>query len=397
MKISTPLCCLLLLSILYSCREYPQRPEAAAATEQDSLQNGLNPENFETEINGRKTRLLSIANENGITASFTNYGQRLVSLYVPDKMGKLEDIVLGFPDLEGYRKSEEKFFGATIGQYGNRIAEGEFELDGKTYSLEKNNNGQHLHGGTDGFHNVVWDMEKTAPNQVVFSRVSPDMEEGYPGNLSVKTVYTLTEENELKIEYKATTDTKTPVNLTHHSFFNLAGAGNGDINDHILMINADSFTPVDEHLIPTGELKPVAGTPFDFTSPKAIGEDLEAKDVQLEHGKGYDHNFVLNAAPRSPTGLVLAARVVEPGSGRTLEVYTDEPGLQFYGGNFLDGSITGKEGKTYGHRGSFCLETQHFPDSPNQPEFPEVLLEPGEEYSSTCIYKFGVQTQEPGE
>ena len=383
--------CLLLTFGFNSCKENTGGSEKnTKELTEDGLRSGLDPQNFASEIEGKKTRLVSITNKNGLHASFTNFGQRLVALHIPDKNGTMEDVVLGFSDLEGYRTSEEKYFGATIGRYGNRISNGEFSLDGTTYSLEKNNNGQHLHGGTDGFHNVVWDMEKTAPNQLVFSRVSPHMEEGYPGNLSVKTIYTLTDENELKIEYHATTDAKTVVNLTHHSFFNLAGAGNGSINDHILMINAGRYTPVDRNLIPTGELEPVTGTAFDFSKPKAIGQDLEMGDLQLEHGMGYDHNFVLNEEPRSPEGFVLAARVMEPKSGRTLEVYTSEPGIQFYGGNFLDGKIIGKGGKAYAHRGSFCLETQHFPDSPNQANFPNVVLNPGEEYTSTCIYKFEV-------
>ncbi len=393
MKFLSLFCLVLSLSVL-SCKENNRTTERHYEIHmEDSLVSGLDPADFASEINGMKTSFVSIANKKGITASFTNFGQRLVALRVPDRNGELEDVVLGFSSLEGYKDSAEPFFGATIGRYGNRIANGEFDLDGTTYTLEKNNNGQHLHGGGEGFHNLVWDMKKTAPNQLVFSRISPHMEEGYPGNLSVQTIYTLTEDNELKIEYKATTDAKTVINLTHHSFFNLAGAGNGNINQHVLTINADSFTPVDQNLIPTGEIKSVAGTAFDFTTPKPIGQDLKADDPQLKHGMGYDHNFVLNQQPEAPEGLVLAAKVVEPESGRTMEVYTNEPGLQFYGGNFLDGKIIGKEGKAYVHRGSFCLETQHFPDSPNQPGFPDVTLEPGEEYSSICIYKFGITSE----
>lgn len=383
---------ILLLNLLASCKgdKEPriENPIEKIETESPKL---IDASDFEEEINGAKTGLYTIRNQNGLRATFTNYGQRLVSLYVPGRSGEMEDVVLGFSSLERYRSAKEKYFGATIGRYGNRISRGRFSLGGKIYQLETNNGENHLHGGTGGFHNVVWKAEQNARNQLVFSRTSPHMEEGYPGNLKVKVVYTLTDQNELKINYEAESDRNTIVNLTHHSFFNLAGAGDGQINDHILMINGDHYTPVDAGLIPTGEINPVVGTPFDFTKPKAIGQDLESEHQQLRYGQGYDHNWVLNLEPKNQDGLVLAARVVEPISGRTMEVYTNEPGLQFYGGNFLDGKTVGKGGEIYSYRGAFCLETQHFPDSPNQPSFPEVTLDAGEVYKSTCVYKFGVE------
>ncbi|WP_244526863.1 aldose epimerase family protein [Pseudozobellia thermophila] len=357
--------------------------------QESKLSKHINVKNFETVIDGDSVNLYTLKNKNGIEVALTNYGQRLISLHVPDKNGNFEDIVLGFPDLKNYL-AKKNYYGATIGRYGNRIAKGKFTIDGKEYDLAINNNENHLHGGIKGFESVVWNVDRANDREIVFSRTSPDMEEGYPGNLNVTVTYTLTDDNELKINYRASTDKPTYVNLTHHSFFNLKGEGNGTVNDHVLMLNADSYTPVDSGLIPTGEIARVAGTPFDFTHPKAIGKDLNVEDEQLKYGNGYDHNFVLNKTPLNEDGLVLAARVVEPSSGRTLEVFTDEPGVQFYGGNFLTGADIGKSGKPYVFRGSFCLETQHFPDSPNQPDFPSTRLDPGETYSSNCVYKFGV-------
>lgn len=349
----------------------------------------MNSDAFETETGGMETKLFTITNGSGIEATFSNYGQRLISLYVPDRKGKKEDVVLGFDSLDEYRNSKERYFGATIGRYANRIAEGRFSLEGQEYVVEKNNGENHLHGGSGGFHDVIWKGKKIGSDELVFSRTSPHMEEGYPGNLEVRVTYTLDQDNGLRIRYRATTDQKTVVNLTHHSFFNLSGAGEGDINQHILMINADEFTPVDEQLIPTGEFRGVGGTPFDFRNPKPIGKDLSAGYRQLDLAKGYDHNFILKKEPRKENGLTLAARVAEPESGRTMELYTNEPGMQFYGGNFLDGEILGKRNKIYPYRGAFCLETQHFPDSPNRSTFPAVTLGPGEIYKSDCVYKFG--------
>ena len=364
--------------------------ETPTLTDESKLSDHLNVKNFETVIDGDSVKLYTLKNKNGIEVTITNYGQRLISLHVPDKNGNFEDVVLGFPDLKNYM-AKKNYYGATIGRYGNRIAKGQFEIDGKSYDLAINNNENHLHGGIKGFESVVWGVGAVNDNEIVFSRTSPHMEEGYPGKLEVKVTYTLTDSNELKINYTANTDKPTYVNLTHHSFFNLKGEGEGTVNDHILMLNADSFTPVNSGLIPTGEIKKVVGTPFDFTKPKSIGEDLEIENEQLKYASGYDHNFVLNENPKNKEGLVMAARIVEPTSGRTMEVYTDEPGMQFYGGNFLTGADIGKSGKPYVFRGSFCLETQHYPDSPNQPNFPSTRLDPGQMYTSNCVYKFGVQ------
>lgn len=380
---------IILLSI--SCKNKEKNNEVMSINEQVALKTSLKAEDFKIEIDGDTTNFYVLSNKNGMEVTFTDYGQRLTSLMVPDKNGRFEDVVLGFKTLESFISAKEKYFGASIGRYGNRIADGKFSIDGTEYTLATNNGVNHLHGGDKGFNSVVWGAKKIANNEIEFTRTSPDMEEGYPGNLKVRVNYLLTDDNELVIKYFATTDKPTVVNLTHHSFFNLAGEGSGTINNHLLMINADKYTPVDETLIPTGELRSVVGTPFDFTEAKPIGRDLEVKDQQLAFGKGYDHNFVLKEdLPKNEDGLVMAARVVEPISGRVMEIFTDEPGLQFYGGNFLDGGAIGKSGKPYNFRGAFCLETQHFPDSPNQSNFPSTLLQPGEEYKSTCVYKFNI-------
>lgn len=336
---------------------------------------------------GKAVELYTLTNANGMQVAITTYGGIIVSLTAPDREDKYADVVLGFDNLDGYLAGHP-YFGALIGRYGNRIAKGKFTLDGTEYTLATNNNENHLHGGIVGFDKKVWRARGSVNPMGVslaLNCVSEDGEEGYPGKLEVKVVYTLTNDDGLKIEYNATTDKATPVNLTNHSYFNLAGQGSGDILGHVLTINADRFTPVDKGLIPTGELKPVEGTPFDFRKGTAIGARIEAKDEQLEFGGGYDHNFVLN---KKGDDLTLAASVYEPKTGRVMEVYTTEPGVQFYCGNFLDGSNVGKGGKVYKFRNGFCLETQHFPDSPNQPDFPSTILKPGEEYSTTTVYKF---------
>jgi len=367
--------------VLFSCNQNK---------ENISLKANIDPKKFETIIDGKKTKLYVLKNKNGLEATFTNFGQRLVSLMVPDKNGVFEDVVLGFSNLEDYKTKRGNYFGATIGRYGNRIAKGEFKIDNITYILPVNNGKNHIHGGLKGFNNVVWDANQTNSNEIEFTRISPDMEEGYPGNLTVSVHYKLTDANELQINYKATTDKPTIVNLTNHSFFNLAGEGNGNVNNHLLTINADSYTPINQDLIPTGKIKKVKGTPFDFTTRKPIGQDIDLENRQLEYSKGYDQNFVLNGDPKNKDELVLAAKVTEPNSGRILEVYTNEPGIQFYQGNFLDGQVIGKGGKPYVFRGALCLETQHFPNSPNQPNFPSTLLRPNEVYLSTCVYKFSL-------
>ncbi len=336
---------------------------------------------------GTIVHLYTLRNSRGMEARITNYGGILVSLLVPGKSGKVDDVVLGNDSLADYVR-DNPYFGCLVGRYGNRIAKGKFTLDGKEYSLAKNNGANHLHGGLKGFDKVVWaarEQKVREGSSLALTYVSRDGEEGYPGNLSVKVIYTITENNELKIRYTATTDKPTIVNLTHHSYFNLAGAGRGDILAHEMMIDADRFTPIDSGLIPTGELRPVRGTPMDFTVPAAIGGRIDKDDEQLQKAGGYDHNFVLN---KTGPALKLAARVFEKTSGRVMEVLTTEPGLQFYSGNFLDGRHVGKDGRSYKHRYGFCLETQHFPDSPNKPTFPSTVVRPGETYSSTTIYKF---------
>jgi len=341
---------------------------------------------FGTTETGQSTELYTLTNANGLIVKITNYGGIVTSILAPDSEGKLEDIVLGFDSLQPYLDGHP-YFGALIGRYGNRIAKGQFELDGETYTLATNNGENHLHGGLQGFDKVVWNaqpMPSDSSASLQLTYRSPDMEEGYPGNLDVTVVYTLTNADELHIAYEATTDQKTIVNLTNHTYFNLTGGAERDILGHELMIDADQFIPVDETLIPTSELRPVAGTPFDFRTPTAIGERIDMENEQLKIAGGYDHCWVLNGE-----GMRLVARVHEPVSGRTVEVHTEEPGVQFYSGNFLDGSLTGKGGIVYEHRYGLCLETQHYPDSPNQLDFPSVILEPGETYSTRTIYTFG--------
>ena len=336
---------------------------------------------------GAQIDILTLRNANGVTIRAITYGGIITSIEVPDRAGRPGDIALGFDSLAGYLTAHP-FFGAIIGRYGNRIGAGTFTLDGAQYTLAKNNGPNNLHGGEKGFDKQVWNAQAVpGRNAIEFTRTSVNGEEGFPGNLSVRVTYELTDKNELIVDYFATTDKATPVNLTQHTYFNLAGEGSGDVLGHQLTINADRYTPVDETLIPTGELAPVQGTPFDFRQPTAIGARINEAHAQLKNGLGYDHNWVLN---RSGDGLQLAARVVEPTSGRTLEITTTEPGLQFYSGNFLDGTIKGKGGHVYGHRAGFCLETQHYPDSPNKPEFPSTILRPGQEYRSKTVFAFGV-------
>jgi aldose 1-epimerase len=348
---------------------------------------------FGKTADGKPVVLYLLKNKNGVEVAITTYGGAVVSLKVPDRNGKLGDVVLGYDSLEGY-ENDKAYLGAIVGRYANRIAHAQFTLDGKAYTLAKNNGENSLHGGIKGFNKKVWTANEIPAKNgqaLELTYLSKDGEEGFPGNLHVRVVYTLADSNELKIEYTATTDKKTVVNLTNHSYFNLLGVGlgSGDILGHVLMIEADKFTPVDSSLIPTGELRDVAGTPFDFRKPTAIGARIDSDDEQIKLGGGYDHNFVLRRKAGDP--ISLAARVVEPASGRILEVWTTEPGVQFYTGNFLDGSAHGKGGVAYAKRSAFCLETQHFPDSPNQPKFPSVVLSPGEHYHTTTIYKFSAQ------
>jgi aldose 1-epimerase len=348
---------------------------------------GIKRSTFGKMSDGQTIDFYTLTNKNGVEVRIINYGGRVVSIRVPDRQGQMADVVLGYDNLEGYLQPKEPFFGALVGRYGNRIAHGRFTLDGVEYKLAQNDGPNSLHGGLKGFDKVVWKaLELAKQNSALeLTYLSKDGEEGYPGNLSVKVTYTLSDENELWIDYSAITDKDTVLNLTNHSYFNLAGEGNGDILSHQMMIAASRFTPVDATLIPTGELRSVEGTPFDFRQPTAIGARIDNDDEQLKRGKGYDHNFVLD---RKGPGLTLAARVVEPKSGRVLEVKTTQPGIQFYTGNFLDGTIHGKGGKAYAHRFGFCLETQHFPDSPNQPSFPSTELKPGQTYHQITVFQF---------
>lgn len=335
-------------------------------------------------------KLYTLKNENGMEVVITNYGGIITRLLAPDKDGQFTDIVLGFDKLADYQK-DHPYFGAIIGRYGNRIARGKFTIDGEEYTLAANNGANALHGGPMGFHKHLWEakeIEREGYAGLELSRVSKDMEEGYPGNLAATVRYLLNNDNELLIEYEAATDKPTVVNLTNHTYFNLKGAGKEDILGHVLMIDADYYTPVDSTLIPTGELRPVEGTPFDFNTPTPIGERIKAENEQIRFGLGYDHNFVLD---REGPGLELAATVHEQSTGRFLEVLTTEPGLQFYSGNFLDGTNIGKYGVKYEYRTGFCLETQHYPDSPNRPDFPSTVLRPGENYASSTVYRFSVK------
>lgn len=345
----------------------------------------LAEENFKFDNNGLEVSLYTIQNANGLVAQFTNYGARLVSMWVPDKNGNWADVVVGFGSGKDFVEQPEQYFGATIGRYGNRIGNATFTIDSVVYQLEKNDGANSLHGGFKGLHKRMWEVPSVTDQSITFTYTSPEGQEGYPGNVNMKVTFTLTDENELEIDYEAETDKKTVLNLTNHAYWNLTGDATKSINGHELEINANHFTPVDEGLIPTGELKDVIGTPFDFTELTTIGDRVDEDDQQLNYGKGYDHNWVLN---ESEDELTFAAKVVEPVSGRIMEIYTSEPGIQFYGGNFMSGELTGKEGKLMMHRAAFCLETQHFPDSPNKPEFPSTSLNPGEKYTTKSVYKF---------
>ncbi len=339
---------------------------------------------------GEQIDLYTLRSSGGIEAAITNYGGRLVTLKTPDRQERFEDIVLGFDNLDGYL-SKNPYFGAIVGRYANRIANAQFTLGSNRYHLAKNDGPNSLHGGLKGFDKVAWNAAGALGDDgpaVELTYLSCDGEEGYPGNLTVKVRYTLTEKDELKIDYHATTDRNTVLNLTNHSYFNLSGQSAGRILDHLVTIDADEFTPVNANLIPTGERRQVAGTPFDFRAQDIIEKRIAAKDQQLEYGIGFDHNYVLN---RKAGGLFSAARVTAPDSGRAIEVLTSEPGMQFYTGNHLDGSVHGKGGVVYGFRSGFCLETQHFPDSPNHPAFPSTALKPGEEYRSTTVFKFSIE------
>jgi aldose 1-epimerase len=357
---------------------------------QSTAKSGVQQQPFGTH-DGRPITLYTLTNSHGVEIRAMNYGGIIVSIRVPDRKGQLGDIVLGHEVLDDYIPNPP-YIGAIVGRYANRIANGTFRLDGKTYTLPKNDGPNTLHGGVDKtFNKVVWDGEALkGKTGVAFSYLSKDGDDGFPGNLKVKVTYTLTDNNELVIDYEATTDKATPINLSQHSYFNLAGEGKGDILNHEILINADRFTPVDKNLIPTGELRPVKGTPMDFTTSTRVGARIGDNYDQLVLGHGYDHNWVLNRKS-DEKGLVLAARVYEPTSGRVMEVSTTQPGVQFYTGNFLDGTVTGKQGHVYKYRYGLCLETQHFPDSPNHPDFPSAILKPGQTFHEKTVFKFSAK------
>lgn len=350
----------------------------------------LDPEAFEARVNGKETRLYILKNKNGMEIAVTNYGAFVVAVLAPDREGNYADVVLGHASLADYRHTPEPYLGSVIGRYGNRIAGGKFTLEGKEYTLAINNGPNTLHGGLTGFNAVVWDAEQLNSQTLKLNYLSVDGEEGFPGNLSVEVVYLLSNDNALEISYRAVTDKTTVINLTQHSFFNLAGNAKPTptVCNNILTINADYYTPMDEVSIPTGEIAPVAGTPMDFRTPHTVGERIGDRFGQLLFGNGYDHCYVLNK--KEVGELSFAAKVIEPESGRTLEVYTTEPGVQLYTGNWL-GGFEGKYGATYPERSAICLETQHFPDSPNKSHFPSVVLRPEEIYTQKCIYRFGVE------
>ncbi len=361
---------------------------ASCGKKEEATKSGLLRSKFQTEVDGKKTDLFVLTNKNGAEVCITNYGGRIVSIVVPDKNDKPTDVVLGYDSIAQYISTDGNY-GALIGRYGNRIAQGKFTLDSVQYQLPQNDNGLHcLHGGPEGFHTRLWDAKQVTDQSLELTYLSKDGEAGFPGNLNVKVIYSLTDDNALDIQYEATTDKATVVNLTNHTYFNLSGNPAESVLDQLIQINADKYTPVDSLLIPTGELASVDSTPLDLRQLTPIGARINDDFDQLKKGNGYDFNWVLNAAGDINA---VAAKAVSPASGIALEVYTNEPGIQFYTGNFMKGDDKGKGGVVYPHRGAFCLETQHFPDSPNHPEFPSTVLRPGETYKSECIYKFSIE------
>lgn len=370
-------CFILIVAVFAACSQQPEKEIEMPYSKAD----------FEGIIDGKTTRMFKMENENGVVVTLTNYGAKIISVYAPDRKGNFEDVVLGFNSLADYQQYGASH-GAVVGPFANRIANAQFTIDGETYHLPVNNGGACLHSGPDSWYRKVWDYKKNG-NVATFSLESPDGEFGFPGNKTATVTYTLTDDNELKIDYEITTDKTCPINVTNHTYFNLNGEGQGTILDHVLVINADKSTPViDAGMIPTGEIKDIRGTALDFTNPHKIGERIEAPNPQLEFGAGYDFNYVIN---KEPGELAFAASAYEPESGRFMEVFTTEPGVQLYTGNHLKGNEIGNRGNAYTKRTGFCLETQHFPDSPNQPDFPSALVEPGETYKSTTIYKFSVK------
>ena len=381
---------LIFIIAFYACNNISNMNKNADSAKADSsnTQSTSSTNKFQTTIDGKQTNLYVLKNGK-MQVNITNYGARIVSIMIPDKNGKLTDVAIGYDAVKPYADGGDTYFGAIVGRYGNRIAKGKFTLDGKVYTLAKNNGANSLHGGTKGFSRKVWDAQQTSDSSLILSYISGDGEEGYPGTLNVQVTYTVSSNNKLKIDYQASTDKSTVLNLTNHCYFNLNGQGSGTINNHLVMINADRFTPVDSTLIPTGKLEAVKGTPFDFTKPTAIAAHVnDSANQQVKFGKGYDHNFVLNSKGNINTK---AAEVVGDASGIVMDVYTTQPGLQFYGGNFMDGTHTIKDNQKDAFRTAFCMETQHYPDSPNQLNFPSTELKPGQQYKATTIYAFSVK------
>lgn len=384
-----------LSTVFYSCKNGTKSTKGLTLKESQTMKNSpeelLKAENFDTIIDNKEVRLYWLENDS-IKAAFTNYGGRLIGLWVPNDKGEMTDVVVGMNSVKGFATSTEPYFGATIGRVGNRIANGKFQLEDKEYNIPTNNGENSLHGGNKGFQYVVWNATQPEKNKLVLEYQSLDMEEGFPGNLDVKVTYSLTDDQAIVMEYEATTDKATPVNLTNHAFFNLNGEGSGEILDHQLQLHADKFTPVDSGLIPTGELREVQGTPFDFREFHRIGERIEDENnKQLNYGKGYDHNFVLHPGESESQGLTHAGTVIGDQSGIKMDVFTEEPGIQFYSGNFMEGKNNFKSGASDDFRTAFALETQHFPDAPNQEDFPSIILEPGEKYQTFSKYKFSVK------
>ncbi len=379
-KIRILLALFLMAILMFACNPQPQTKKSEELMD-------LKKENFEKMIQGKQVGLYILTGSDSFKVAVTNYGARIVSIELPDKNGEMTDVVLGFDSIQGYLDSPDVYFGPVVGPVGNRIAKGKFTLNDVEYNLAINNGVNHLHGGTNGLHKVVWDVATASEKNVVMHYLSKDMEEGYPGNLDITLTYSVEDGNTLKLEYEATTDQTTPVNLTSHVYYNLNGKSNDPINNHILQINADYYTPVDSTLIPLGTIEPVAGTPFDFTEPKAIGQDLNVENEQLTYGNGYDHNWVLNK-PDDSDELTTAATVYSPKTGIQLKILTEEPGIQFYGGNFFNGTIIARDGNPVTFRSGFALEPQHFPDSPNQENFPSIMLSPEDKYTTVSEYIF---------
>ena len=368
--------------VLGACSSQPKQPETVIT------QSGLDPQKFEATVDGQQTHLYTLTNKNGMEVCITNFGGRIVSINLNDKDGKPRDVVLGFDNINDYVNVPSDF-GASIGRYANRIAGAQFTLLDRTFLLNANDGDNCLHGGPKGWQYKVYEGKQIGDNQVELTLLSPDGDMDFPGNMQVKVTYTLTDDNAIDIQYNATTDKPTVINMTNHSYFNLSGDPTKDNSDHVLFVNADNYTPVNAKLIPLGKIETVKGTPMDFTTPKPVGQDINQTDFeQIKLGNGFDHNWVLNTQGDISQ---LAAKLTCPSTGISVEVYTNEPGIQVYAGNFLNGSMTGKKGIAYNKRTAVCLETQHYPDSPNQPQFPSVVLEPGQTYNSECIFKFTIE------